>query len=946
MGENGKILKSEITVYYFNARSLKNKLLCLHNFLESERPDLVLITETWLNESITDSLILPSNCYNIFRKDRQDGYGGVLILSNNILKITNVEFYLPEIEIISIDVYTYQRSYRFTCCYRSPNSSEEYLNRLIECLKMNIDTDKNIFIFGDFNLGNINWENKLVLNNSDPKAETFLNFTITEGLNQKIYQPTHIYGGVLDLLLTNSSNLVNDINITAPFSNSDHFVIKSNIFIRDTAKKSKFKRMKLFRKGDYDGFNNFLLNVDWQNLFLSMTSVNEYYELFVKIINDAIEIFVPSKKIKNKLGYKKGFELSNETKLAIERKDKKWKYARHNRSRIAIKDATKASKHLRICLEKDAKAYEHKLVIQKDPKNFYSYMKRKLKVPEKTIELEQNGKLIENDEQKAEILNNFFVSVFTEDNDVIPHFARRNINELNSVNFDELTVFKTIKGYPIKTSSGPDNISSFLLNKLAISVSYPLSLIFQASLNRSEVPKIWKQGKIVPIYKSKGSRKDVKNYRPISLTSVPCRIMETIINKNLLRFLSNEKLISTQQYGFLPKKSTTTQLLRCVEHWASSINQSKCLDLVYLDLAKAFDSVSHTKLLHKLRAYGIGSHLLGWIEQYLLNRVQCVKLGSAVSKFCEVKSGVPQGSVLGPTLFLIFVNDLPEKITQGSNVFMYADDTKLFNTFNRDNQTLTLQNDLDSVSAWMEEWQLKLNADKCKIVHIGYGNQKHDYTINGNIVTKSECEKDLGVHISNDMKFSVHCSKICSKASQKINHMLRAFENRDPVFMIKIYKMYIRPTLEYNSVVWSPYLLKDIDLIEKIQRRFLKKIDGFMDISYKERLRLANLESLEMRRLKADLVMVYKIIHGHVDIKIDDFFSFTPSTVTTRGNRYKLRKKNVKNNTYMFSFTNRVVNPWNSLPNCVVEARSVAAFKKLLNIHASRLEKFMKGRAL
>jgi len=286
-----------------------------------------------------------------------------------------------------------------------------------------------------------------------------------------------------------------------------------------------------------------------------------------------------------------------------------------------------------------------------------------------------------------------------------------------------------------------------LLNRCAEVVAEPLALIFQKSFDTGQVPADWKSANVAPIFK-KGSRTEPGNYRPVSLTSVPSKIMESIIRDDTLSFLESSNKLNSYQHGFTRKRSCLTNLLESLEAWTHALDDGYGVDVIFLDYRKAFDSVPHKRLQEKLKLFGLNAKLVAWITEFLKNRRMRVRVHGSFSNWAEVFSGVPQGSVLGPLLFLLFVNDLPSVIR--SHIRMFADDTKIWCTIKEEIDNIGLQQDLDSMDSWCHEWLLKLNPDKCKVMHIGH-RMKTVYYVTEEGVTRqldeTTDEKDLGIYL-------------------------------------------------------------------------------------------------------------------------------------------------------------------------------------------------------
>ena len=339
--------------------------------------------------------------------------------------------------------------------------------------------------------------------------------------------------------------------------------------------------------------------------------------------------------------------------------------------------------------------------------------------------------------------------------------------------------------------------------------------------------------------------------------------MEAIIKEKVTHLLEDKKWIVTKQHGFVSGRSCLTNLLETFEKWTEYLDAGHGLDVVYLNYRKAFDTVPHKRLLTKVLQAGISGKILNWIKAFLANRRMKVTVNGSSSVWAAVTSGIPQGSVLGPLLFLIYVNDLPDWIKTEIN--MFADDTKLWNKITGPNDCIKLQKDLDSLQNWSDQWLLRFNPEKCKVTHIGH-DWKFLYTIkqDGKSYRLSETveERDLGVLVQSDLGVTSQCTEAAKKAMKILGILRRQFKNMDKETFLILYKSFIRPHMEYAIQAWSPHFRKDIECLEKVQHRATKLVKGFKKYSYEDRLLMLGLTTLEERRLRGDLIETYKILSG------------------------------------------------------------------------------------
>ena len=580
--------------------------------------------------------------------------------------------------------------------------------------------------------------------------------------------------------------------------------------------------------------------------------------------------------------------------------------------------------------------------IKNNPKAFYAYAKSKMKTKEYIPDLHvSDQEQAKTSFSKAQVLNNFFSSVFTKENiENVPTFEIPHdvptISDAIDVSTEKIT--EKLKNLKINKSAGPDGVHPRVLNELADHIAEPISLIFKKVFDTSTLPQSWKDALITPLFK-KGSRSSPGNYRPISLTCIIVKIFESILREHMLSHFIENNLLNNCQHGFLPGRSCVTNLLSVLEVWTDALDKGYNIDNIYLDFAKAFDTVPHARLLTKLKAYGIDGKFLSWIRNFLSHRRQCVCINGETSDWCAVDSGVPQGSVLGPILFLIYINDLPDLIQ--STALLFADDTKVYNLLRNSNSTYQLQNDIDLLTLWAEKWQMRFNIEKCKVLHFGATNPQNNYTMFDPITSvqipllKTTCEKDLGVNIDKDLKFSIHTSTQVNKANRILGLIRRSFEYLDKHSFRNLFTALVRPHLEYCGVVYNPRLLKDKSAIENVLRRASKLIPGMKELSYEERLNEIKIPSMKYRFQRGDMIEVYKWTHSkyNCDLNLFDF----EDEVITRGHVFKTKKKYCRTETRKHFFSMRTVNMWNNLPSTVVTANSLNAFKNSLDEHWKNL---------
>ena len=415
-----------------------------------------------------------------------------------------------------------------------------------------------------------------------------------------------------------------------------------------------------------------------------------------------------------------------------------------------------------------------------------------------------------------------------------------------------------------------------------------------------------------------------------------------------MEYLTYNNLLSNAQHGFIYGRSTLTQQLNLLNNLTLNFDQKIHTDTVYLDLSKAFDRVSHQKLIHVLQFFQIDSQIILWLRDYLSGRKQKTIVEGCYSEYQTITSGVPQGSVLGPLLFLLYVEDLLRTIILKCptvKLFSFADDIKILGT-----QQVELQKALDIVNTWTKKWQLEVNPVKSELFTVDRNplSNNNTYHFNGNIINKIDTVRDLGILLSSNLEWKNNIQNIKSKANRLSHIIVRLFKTKDLNTYTAAYKTYIRPILEYNVSIWSPHKIGETRLAEQVQKTYTRIVCKKLNIkynNYEHRLKLLNINSLEYRRVKFDLILVYKIINNLIDLNFETFFALSNygSVYQLRRHRFSLKNPSTANtSTRNNFFSYRIVNTWNKLPNYIVSAKTLGNFKHCLDKYdLSKIHKFV-----
>ena len=918
-----------------------NKINELNCIASEIYPDLICICESWTREDIQDSYLNISNYNLVSRKDRKDTKrgigGGLLIFAKNELNVSelNLDLLSEFNQCTAVSIKIGKDQLNLCLIYRPHNLYDskdliENNNLLCDLLKQ---FPKPFLIVGDFNFSDIDWDN----GTATVKSKDFYCAVQDSFLTQHVDFPSHKSGTMPDLVLSSNTNMVSSISNCGPLGSSDHCMILTELNLNPNRKNLKSESFN-WKKADFNSLRSKINDINWGYLLQDLDA-NAAWDTFSGMVNKVIEDNVPksSHRASRRPPWMKGDEIS-----AIRRKKTRWRTFTKTQTKQDFLLYKKAVKEVKKTIKKAKKKFEKNLAkdCKSNPRAFYGYLNSKKSNRTTVGPLKVNDVIVDQDKDMANSFNDYFSTVFTSENTAfIPSLdsIKPDIREIQSEVFSRENISKKLKKLKPFSAAGPDNLKPIIYKELADELSIPLCTIFQKSYDTGVVPKQWRQANVTPIFK-KGKKSESSNYRPVSLTCVAGKVMESLLKDVIVEHLNENNLIFSSQHGFVKNRSCLTNLLEYLETLQDLVDKGNCVDVAYLDFSKAFDKVPHKRLNVILEAHGITGKLKEWIVSWLSDRQQRVVLNGETSRWLPVTSGVPQGSVLGPILFIIFINTFDLDISEEVNILSkFADDAKVGRIVNNLEDAEKMQQVLVRLMEWADTWQMNFNLGKCQILHFGRDRQDTIYTLGGYppagcILTDPGCERDIGVIISTDMKPSIQCITAAKKANQTLGRMAKAFSYRDKKVWLKLYTVYVRPLLEYAVQAWYPWMAKDIKVLEDIQKRAVRMTSGLKGNCYEEKLKEAGLYSLEERRKRGDAIQVWKILtrYDHVDEKHWFERCSENSSQDTRlaSNILNLKHKSFNSDWRKHSFSVRAPKLWNEIPDSVRSSKTLNTFKK------------------
>jgi hypothetical protein len=889
---------------FFNARSLTNKTTLLSEYARSYKPTIIAITETWANPDIPDGIYSIQN-YNLFRADRVDKRGGgVMIYILNSIPSSEISLvHSHEFEYICIRVsLTQDNCLGFLCVYRPPSTTcagDMVLIDLIESF-INLRNKSNI-ILGDFNMPHINW-NTL---SGPTKNEPFLNCLSRNFLKQNVRESTRPNSdSLLDLIFTTIGTNIHELCVDECFGTSDHSMISFKLPLHvhlTSTNPGSLKRN--YNKANWDLLRKLLQDVDWDLIFCN-NELNVVWQNFKTVLNNCIKASIPYKK-----RYPWQVKSSSKIRSAL-------RYTRRCNSNYKTSQSTEtllklvqAKLYLQELIDEQIDSYENCIIrsLRDNPKVYWSYVNSKLKRKQNSLEsIKVGDRTIDDPIAIAETLNEYFYQSFssvTSDLSTLrPNTESQPAPTIKNVDINLDVVNSVIRYLPNKRSEDHDGFSYNVIKEGGDILAFQLTRLFRLSFEYGRLPQDWKKSIIFPI-KKRATSNTPDSFRPINVTSCFCRVLERILRNSLSKFLIKNRLINKSQHGFLYSRSTTTALLSYSNDLTYALDKGRCIDSAYFDFSKAFDSVRHDYLIKKLITVGISGNLIKWIIDYLTNRTQVVKIKNTMSSEKQVTS-----------------DDVDENI-KNSTVIKYADDIRLYRSFNSDSKSQLehndlFQNDINALTSWSSIWALKFSRS----------NMNGKYKIDDSVLISKSKEKDLGILFSNKLTFDDHIDSIVKKANRQLGIITKIFKSRRASIIIPLYKTFVRPHLEYNSIIWSPHTKKNDKKIEKIQKRMLKLVNGSKSMTYVQKLKKHSLLSLQARRIKEQMTTVYKIKNNLMDLNFDDFFHMNKYT-KTRGNVFKLLIPKSKTRKRHCFFSCSVIKHWNNLKSNEINVRTLNSFK-------------------
>jgi len=858
--------------------------------------------------------------HDIIRKDRATLGGGVAIfVKENIVYKRLIQYEKDALEALWVQINSVEGKCLIGCVYRPPDrvdrlSSTEFWELLDEVVD-DIKTTRNgyIYVLGDLNadLGSIN-------------GQRLKSFCAVQNLKYLIEEPTRVTATtatVLDQILTNAPNFVNSTDILAPVSTNDHCTVAVKLNFRIPKEHAYQRLVWQFDRADVEGFRNALRDSTLDTVIES-DDINTACSTWTNMFMAIAKVYIPNRIVtvrpRDSPWYNNDLRLM---KRKLNRLFRKFCNSKNNSDWLNYSELHNAY-HKK--LNETEKAYNeglsNSLATSRNSKTWWRTVKHMIgRGGDRSYPaLSDGNNMIVTNTDKATAFNQFFLSQSKIDSSSarLPYGPNPPV-ELDTITASEQEVSDIIHSLDASKSAGPDGISPKLLKLAGNAIVQSLTKLINKSLSLSKFPKCWKEANVIPLHK-KGDKSDTNNYRPVSLLSCVGKVMEKIVFKNVFNYVRDRELLSPHQSGFRPGDSSIHQLSYLYHVFAQALDCKKNVKVIFCDISKAFDRCWHEGIIYKLSSLGIGGDLLLWFKDYLTERFQKVVIRGQCSELGLIEAGVPQGSVLGPLLFLIYINDLPSGIQ--SNMKLFADDVTLYITYDVPNVAQeTLSNDLRYIEQWANNWLVNFSAPKTKSMTVTFQRNVDilpPLMFNNQPLDQIKSHKHLGLTLSDNLTWSAHIKNLVDKVSPMADVLKKLKYQIDRKSLETIYFTFIRPKLEYACHVWDNCSCRDRDLLENFQIGVARIVCGARkgtshNIIYEE----LGWDTLKNRRLDIKDKQFNKITQRTAP---EYLYELIPSTVGSLSQRNLRNSNNIqimkcRTETFRKSFIPSSINRYNNV---------------------------------
>ena len=941
-----------LSVGHLNTRSILPKIEELRVMLKKSKLDILTISESWLDNSVLPHEIEIEN-YTVIRKDRNRQGGGVMqYISNSLEYKERSDLNHERVEAIWLELQATDNNTKYLICsyYRSPDKDVKYFNDTIDMINKASNEGKEIIICGDFN-----WDYKFDDSLSTHKVKQLEDIFV---LHQLVQKPTRTEDGdkILDLILTSTpqNHIYTDV---LPIGCSDHYMPYTIIKIQKQIKRDhNYASIRSYKHFQAD---EFLYDLELQrrlrtrNRGVQLSANNftnkpkedikkELDQVWKLWKEDFIEIsdkHAPIKTVRMKQNMR--CWITPDIAKLINRRDQMKLTAKLTNNQENWNEYRNLRNKVKRMIDKEKKDYYKNVVNTKQSNT--NFWKEMTKLVPKKINMASIPKSLTLDE-----LNTFFADIGSKNiaemanKKKIPGMPWKGPESIHNFEIelvDEDDILNNLKKLKLKTNT---DILGFDCKLLRISrelIYKELTYFINLSIMADSVPSDWKIARVTPVYKGNGNKEDPTNYRPISVVCHIAKIFEKVIAHQFISYLNTNNLITSDQSAYLYGRSTQTSLHRVIDDILQSMDDGEITAACFIDIAKCFDSIDHTFLLEKLKKHGIRKNI-DWFKSYLSGRQQRVIYNGKLSEAKFVKAGVPQGSVLGPFLFILFANDI-SNFTGNGQINCYADDALIYVSGTNMKEVETkLQDCINKVEFWYTENKLKVNTKKTEVMIFGTAQKLS--RISDDICIKFGQEqlrvvkhfKYLGVHLDGGLSWNDHCQSIISKAGYKLHLMRRLNKILPKKTMIQIYKTYMMPILEYAATVWGYTSAENNTRIQRIINlcaRIISNNYDFINCRGEDLAKELGWNSFKERRDFLLAVLMFKCHDGSAPEYISDNLDLHKE-VNIRESRhtddttYKIPGTRINiTDTGLFVQGPTV---WNKIPAHIREADSVELFKK------------------